>query len=69
MPSSNADRNSVDLLADEFAHRLRHGERPLLSEYVNKYPQHAEQIRKVFPALVMIENGGSGAVRGAGPTT
>jgi serine/threonine protein kinase/WD40 repeat protein len=55
MFSSNAERNPVDVLAEEFAGRLRRGERPSLGEYTEKYPQHAEQIRKVFPALVMME--------------
>jgi serine/threonine protein kinase/WD40 repeat protein len=55
MSSLNAERNPVDVLAEEFAGRLRRGERPSLGEYTEKYPQHAEQIRKVFPALVMME--------------
>ena len=55
MPSSSADRNPVEQLAEEFADRLRRGERPSLSEYIEKYPQHADEIRDVFPALVMME--------------
>ena len=55
MSTSSAERNPVELLAEEFADRLRRGETPSLSEYVGKYPQHADQIRKVFPALVLME--------------
>src|SRR5437773_6522529 len=55
MATSSAERNPVELLAEEFAERLRRGESPTLSEYVEKYPQYADQIRKLFPALVMME--------------
>jgi serine/threonine protein kinase/WD40 repeat protein len=55
MAASQDERNPVDCLAEEFAERLRHGERPSLSEYVEKYPEHAEEIRDIFPALAMME--------------
>src|SRR5262249_19774796 len=35
--------------------RCRRGERPPLSEYTDRYPQWAEQIRELFPALAMME--------------
>jgi len=34
----------------------RNGERPPLSEYINRYPENAEEIREVFPGLAMIED-------------
>lgn len=43
-------------LAEEFVERYRQGERPPLGEYVEKYPELADEIREVFPALVMVEN-------------
>jgi serine/threonine protein kinase len=55
MPDSNAERDPIDLLAEEFAERLRRGERPALTEYVRKYPELADEIRELFPALVMME--------------
>jgi eukaryotic-like serine/threonine-protein kinase len=55
MPSSSEDRNPVERLAEEFAERYRCGERPSLAEYVERYPQHADEIREVFPALVVME--------------
>jgi serine/threonine protein kinase len=55
MPDSSADRNPVEELAEEFAERYRQGERPDLSEYTSKYPQWADEIRELFPALLMIE--------------
>src|SRR5262245_18794885 len=55
MASSSDDRNPVERLAEEFAARLRRGETPALSEYTAKYPQYAEQIHELFPALLLME--------------
>lgn len=55
MASSSNERNPVERLAEEFASRLRRGERPALSEYTARYPQYAEQIEELFPALVVME--------------
>jgi serine/threonine protein kinase len=55
MSSSSSDRNPVEVLADEFVARQRRGERPSLSEYTGRYPQYADEIRDLFPALVMME--------------
>ncbi len=45
----------IDRLAEEFAQRYRHGERPSLKEYLDKYPELADDIRTLFPALAEIE--------------
>jgi WD40 repeat protein/serine/threonine protein kinase len=42
-------------LADEFAERFRRGERPALSEYTDRYPELADEIRDLFPAMAQIE--------------
>jgi serine/threonine protein kinase/WD40 repeat protein/tetratricopeptide (TPR) repeat protein len=55
MADSKAERNPIDPLAEEFAQRLRRGERPTLTEYVRQYPELADDIRELFPALVMME--------------
>jgi tetratricopeptide (TPR) repeat protein/tRNA A-37 threonylcarbamoyl transferase component Bud32 len=47
--------NLVDELAEEFAHRWRTGERPSVEDYAQRYPQWADEIRAVFPAVVMME--------------
>jgi serine/threonine protein kinase/WD40 repeat protein/Flp pilus assembly protein TadD len=44
-----------DELAEEFAERYRHGERPSLQEYIDRLPEMAEEIREMFPALVAVE--------------
>jgi len=55
MTVESAERNPIDELAEEFAARFRRGERPALSEYIQKYPDLADEIREVFPALIMME--------------
>ena len=52
---SGAQRHPIDELAEEFAERFRRGERPTLTEYLRRYPELADEIREVFPALVMME--------------
>ncbi len=55
METPSPRRETVEQLAEEFAERYRRGERPPLSEYTARYPEHAEEIRDLFPALVMME--------------
>ncbi len=66
MSDSSSERNPVELLAEEFLERYRRGERPALSEYTARYPEFAEEIRDLFPALVMMEDvrPGTGDVTG-----
>ncbi len=45
----------LDRLVDEFAARFRRGERPSLKEYIDRYPELADEIREVFPALISVE--------------
>ncbi len=49
------ERHPVDLLAEEFAERLRQGERPSIEEYTQRYPEHADLIRAVFPSVAAVE--------------
>src|SRR5690242_1919928 len=55
MATGSPRREMVERLAEDFVARYRRGERPPLSEYTERYPEHAEQIRDLFPALVMME--------------
>ena len=45
----------VELLADDFMHRQRSGEKPTIDEYCKMHPELADEIREVFPALMVIE--------------
>jgi WD40 repeat protein/serine/threonine protein kinase len=55
METQPPGRETVEQLAEEFAERYKRGERPLLSEYAARYPEHAEAIRDLFPAVIMME--------------
>jgi WD40 repeat protein len=55
MTTSGDQPNPVDRLAEEFAARHRRGEHPDLAEYTDRFPQYADAIRDLFPALVLIE--------------
>jgi serine/threonine protein kinase/WD40 repeat protein len=67
MSEPSSGRDPVEELAEEFAARYRRGEHPSLSEYTTKYPELAEQIRLLFPALVAMEQFGSVAGPPTGP--
>ena len=56
MPADPVDRfDLLDRLAEEFAARFRRGERPSLKEYLDRYPDLADDIREMLPALASIE--------------
>ena len=50
----------LDRLAEEFVQRYRRGEQPSLTEYCERHPEFADDIRELFPALVMMEKARSG---------
>src|SRR5262249_41124649 len=54
-PGSSADRDPVEALAEDFLSRYRRGERPSLTEFTSRAPEHAAEIMELFPALVMLE--------------
>jgi WD40 repeat protein/serine/threonine protein kinase len=67
MSESGSERDSVERLAEEFLARYRRGERPALAEYTDQHPEHADEIRELFPALVKIEQLKPAAVDATGP--
>src|SRR5262249_31049691 len=42
-------------IADEFVEALRQGKGPSVEEFARRYPAHAEEIREMLPALVLVE--------------
>src|SRR5262249_4178671 len=55
-PNSNSGHyDRLDQLAEEFAERFRRGERPSLKDYTDRYPELADEIRALFPAMVDLE--------------
>jgi serine/threonine protein kinase/WD40 repeat protein len=59
--SSGSHRDPVEKLAEEFLERRRQGETPTLAEYVERYPELADEIRQVYPALVLMEQADPGS--------
>src|SRR5262245_42774381 len=55
MSDSSADRDPLDVLAEEFVARLRAGEHPSLTEYTRRRPDLADAIRELFPTLIEME--------------
>src|SRR5215470_15011634 len=67
MNNSSDARNPVERLAEDFLDRKRRGEHPTLQDYLERHPELAEEIRDLFPALLMMEDLGesSGAATGS----
>src|SRR5438874_13490333 len=42
-------------IADEFVEAFRQGQRPSVEEFARRYPEHADEIREMLPALVLME--------------
>ncbi len=57
--SRGSQTDPLDAVVEAILQRCRRGERPTLDEYTRRYPDLAERLREVFPALVMIEVFGS----------
>jgi WD40 repeat protein/serine/threonine protein kinase len=67
MDTSSGERSPVELLAEEFVARKRRGEQPSIPEYAARYPDLAEEIRELFPALLMVEDLGDESLPATGP--
>jgi WD40 repeat protein/serine/threonine protein kinase len=42
-------------IADEFMEALRQGKHPSVEEFARRYPEHADEIHEMLPALVLME--------------
>ncbi|MBN9519634.1 serine/threonine protein kinase, partial [bacterium] len=49
------DRDPLDLLAEDFAARLRRGERPSVADFAAAHPDHAAELRELLPAVAQME--------------
>jgi serine/threonine protein kinase len=56
MSTTSDSQRLVELLAEEFLDRCKRGERPTIGEYCARHPEHADEIREVFEALLMVED-------------
>src|SRR5260370_35372391 len=57
MNNEASERDPLEQVVDSFLARIRAGERPALSEYLTKHPELADDIRELFPALAVMEEG------------
>ena len=55
MASMDHKQLPIDELAEQFLQRYRRGERPAISEIVELRPELADDIRELFPALILME--------------
>ncbi len=53
--ATDEDRDPVDIAADEFAERYRNGEYPSVTEYAQRFPEQAEELKELLPAVAMME--------------
>lgn len=53
--NNSSSESLLDELAEEFTLRVRQGEHPALSEFIERHPQLEHDIRDLFPALVEME--------------
>ncbi len=55
MTESVTEREPVEQLAERFLEELRQGKQPTIDDFAERYPESADEIRDVFPALLMME--------------
>ena len=55
-PAREPDRNPVEILGEEFLAQRRRGESVDIHHYVRMHPQHADEIRALFPAMLAMED-------------
>src|SRR4051795_6499992 len=67
MSEPTSVRDPWELVAESFLVRYRSGERPSIEEYATRNPELADQIRRLMPALVRMEQDLSLDPAGAGP--
>ena len=64
-PSQDSIDASLESLlgevAGEYFDRMTGGERPEIEDYVERYPEIAEQIRSAFPALQIVGDSRAGS--------
>lgn len=61
--SSNYSAAGIEIdleeLADAFVKEYRQGKKPDAQEYARRYPEYADDILELFPALLLLEKGGA----------
>ncbi len=55
MSEPSLDRDPFEAVAESFLARYRAGEHPSITDYAARHPELADQIRRLLPALVIVE--------------
>src|SRR6516225_6839121 len=55
MNDNNLSVDPFGQIADEFAEAYRQGKCPSVEEFARRYPEQADEIREMLPALALIE--------------
>jgi len=55
-PQDTAERDPLDLIAEEFAELCRRGQTPSVTDFVVRYPEHAEDLANLLPAVGQMES-------------
>lgn len=50
-----AERETIENIAEEFTQRWRRGEQPSVNEYVERYPAVAERLKALLPPVLILE--------------
>jgi serine/threonine protein kinase/WD40 repeat protein len=55
MSDNNPSADPIGDIADAFVEAFRQGKRPSVEDFAARYPEHADELREVLPALVLME--------------
>lgn len=57
--TSKTEERECDLgeISERFTEEIRQGKNPSVEDYANRYPEVADEIRELFPALALLEKG------------
>jgi hypothetical protein len=55
MSDNDLSADMLGQIADEFVEAFRQGKRPSAEKFARRYPAHADEIRDMLPALVLME--------------
>lgn len=58
-PAPDADEPDLETISERFVEDFRAGLRPSVDEYATRFPEFAEEIRELFPTLLLLEKGGA----------
>lgn len=55
MNQQTEERNPIEVLSEDFLKRRRRGDSLSVSEFAGMHPEHSDNIRRLFPAMIALE--------------